>query len=217
MKEIDSEEIKRLYAETKNVRKTAKRYNHARAKRDHTSRKEVTRIINERSRKGTGGGSSRSFPSIGIVIFAILIIGSSLIHMHKLIVDRIWYFETYAYLPVWLATVRYCFSWFQRIVGISTALGVLFLKNIFRKIAIAIGIFTICTVYWKHPYQGFLKHTRVLDEKYGHYIALIGFPEITFSSLTLYAVIGHCILDIVFWGFFIYYFIRPGVKAQFCS
>ena len=210
MNEIDIEEIKRLYAETKNVRKTAKRYNHSRTKREHTSRSEVTRIVNEKSHKGKGGGSSRAFPSIGIVIFA------SIFQIFKLF-DREFYWDIFRYMPPYVILIRYIFSWVQRCIGMTTAIGLLFLKNVFRKITLVLGIFTICTVYWKHPYQGFLIHTQRLDEQFGHYLAMSGFPELTFTSITRYAVIGNIILDILFWGILIFYFTRSRVKEQFSA
>ena len=150
----------------------------------------------------------------GVIIFGILIITSSLIHMHKLVLDYDWNRENMlTCMPEWLVVVRYCFSWFQRILGLTIAIGILRLKNIFRKLGIALGVFTICTLYWKHPYSAFLRHTNYLDQQFGH--LLTAAPGITFSSLTLISLIVYYILEIVFWGIFIYYFTHPKVKEQF--
>ena len=146
----------------------------------------------------------------GVTVFGSIIVFSSLMHMHKLAGDREWYLETYAYMPEWLAWTRYSFSWFQRILGISAGIGILLYKDVFRKLAIIIGVFTICTVYWKHPYEGFKRHTQYLDQV---------FPEMTeiatFSSITGYAVLGHIMLDVIFQGWLIYYLTRPKVKSYF--
>ena len=149
-----------------------------------------------------------------IIIFGILIIVSSLLQMHKLVFEYERCREVIlACLPEWLVAVRYCFSWFQRILGLTIAIGILRLNNTLRKLGIVFGIFVICTVYWKHPYPAFLSHANYLDQQVGQLLAAA--PGITFSSLTRISMIGHCILDIVFWSIFIYYFTRPIVKEQF--
>jgi len=150
----------------------------------------------------------------GVIIFGVLIIVSSLIHIHLLVSQYDWYRENMlTCMPEWLVVVRHCFSLFQRILGLTIAVGILRSKNIFRKLGIALGVFTICTLYWKHPYSAFLRHTNYLDQQFGH--LLTAAPGITFSSLALISLIVHYILDIAFWGIFIYYFTRPKVKVQF--
>src|SRR3989338_9777350 len=70
----------------------------------------------------------------GVTIFAFLLIVSSLIHIHKLIVDRDMYVYLYSYWPTWLIMLRYSFSWFQRILGLAAGIGILSLKEIGRRI-----------------------------------------------------------------------------------
>ena len=99
----------------------------------------------------------------GVTIFAFLLIVSSLIHIHKLIVDRDMYVYFYSYWPTWLIMLRYSFSWFQRILGLAAGIGILSLKEIGRRIALFIGCFTILTIYWKHPYAGFKNLTLYIN------------------------------------------------------
>jgi len=134
--------------------------------------------------------------------------------MHKLVADEPLYAHYYSYLPAWLMVTRYYFSWLQRIIGLLVGIGLLAQKEIARKIGIAIGCFTILTVYWKHPYPAFRLHTQYLDKQFGYILAQLGIRE-TFSSVTLPAVIIHCIGDIIFWSVFIYFFTRSSVKNQF--
>lgn len=157
---------------------------------------------------------SLSLPK-GIVVFFILIISSSFLHMQKLHMDRDWYYQTFSYWPVWLINVRYAFSWFQRVAGITAAVGVLFYNNLCRKLVLVIGIFTICTVPWKHPYEAFLKHAQYLDHQYGAYVASISEGSISFAEITRIAQLSHWLLDILFWVFWIWYFLRPSVKTLF--
>jgi hypothetical protein len=134
--------------------------------------------------------------------------------MHKLATEESLYAHYYSYLPAWLMVARYYFSWLQRIIGFLVGIGLLAQKEIARKIGIAIGCFTILTVYWKHPYPAFKLHTQYLDQQFGYIPARFG-TGLTFSSVTLPAVILHCLGDIIFWCIFIYFFTRPSVKGQF--
>lgn len=151
--------------------------------------------------------------SKGVMIFGILLILSSLMHMQKLVVDCGLYADYYAYLPPGMALARYCFSWFQRICGILAGAGILARKEIARKLAFAIGGFTLATVYWKHPYAAVKLHVEYLDKQFfGYSLSQAGAP---FSSIVLYSVIGLILCDIIFWGAFFYYFTRPSVRNQF--
>jgi len=148
----------------------------------------------------------------GINIFGILLIFSSLFQMTGLGFAR--YKYLFDYMSAEIVLFRYFISWMLRILGIASAIGILRRKDIFRKIALGIFIFTILTVYWKHPHIGFERHTQYLDQ-----MAIeTGISELrtrSFSSLTSYAVIGARFLDALFAACFIYYFTRPKVKAQF--
>lgn len=150
----------------------------------------------------------------GILLFSILIILSSLLHIHKLVFDRNWYYSVYSYLPEWLLNARYCFSWFQRILGISVAIGVLYYQEIFRKIALAMGVFTITTVYWKHHYPAFKDHTLRVIEDMGLLHQLPVLKE-NLSDLAIAGIVLHATLDILFWSIVIYYFTRKNIKSLF--
>ncbi|MEI7751265.1 MAG: hypothetical protein WCJ71_04145 [Candidatus Omnitrophota bacterium] len=150
----------------------------------------------------------------GVVIFGTLLILSSLVHMHKLAMEKELYEHYYSYLPVGLIGVRYAFSWFQRILGILAGVGLLVRKEIARKLAFFIGGFTILTVYWKHPYEAVRFHTQYLDQQMGHLLSWTG-TGVTFSSLTPFAVAALIACDVIFWAIFFYFFTRPPVKCQF--
>ena len=152
--------------------------------------------------------------SKGVVIFGVLLILSSLSHVSKLVAEKQVYYHYYSYLPPWLTTLRYSFSWFQRIAGILAGAGILARKEIARKLAFAIGWFTVLTVYWKHPYAAVKLHTQYLDQQMGYLLAMPG-THITFTSMTWLSVIALILCDIIFWAFFFYFFTRPSVKNQF--
>jgi hypothetical protein len=152
-----------------------------------------------------------------VVLIGLLYIIGPLIHLNKLVFDKAWYFDTYSYMPKWLMLTRYSFSFFQRIVALITAAGLLRFKEIYRKILIGICIFTMSTVYWKHPYPAFLAHTKGLDIKYGAYLNSLtrNNVKITFEMLTVPSIIVHCLLNIAFCGVVIYFLTRPGIKKLF--
>jgi hypothetical protein len=154
-------------------------------------------------------------PLLGIRLFGWGLIVTSLFHMGKLITDHGDYMRYYSYLAGF-AYVRYAFSWFQRIVGISVGIGLLFEKKWSRTIGLCLGAFTVLTVYWKHPYPAFLEHTRYLDKVYGSLLRQWNVPSsLTFESVTVAGVIAHCVLDVLFWLAFYYYMTRPGVRSRF--
>jgi len=152
----------------------------------------------------------------GVQIFAVGIIITSLFHIGKLICDHDIYFYYYADWGIW-AHIRYAFSWFQRILGISIAIGLLLQLNWARIAGMVLGWFTIVTIYWKHPYEAFHQHTKFLDTRFGNLFEAFGFQNITFESLTIPSIIIHCLLDVSFWGIFIFYMTRPSVKIHFHS
>ena len=162
----------------------------------------------------TSGNLSPARPW-GVTLVGILLIVSSLMHIHKLIFEHDVYMLYYGYLPHWLMILRFSFSWLQRILGLTAGIGILFLKDICRKIVILIGCFTILTIYWKHPYSAFKTHTAYLDQKFGFLLKEWGYSQLKFSQFTLLAVILACVWDILFFGVVIYYLTRPKIKAQF--
>ena len=150
----------------------------------------------------------------GVTVFGALLILSSFVHIQKMIVEGPVYVHYYSYLsPEWIVA-RYAFSWFQRLVGILAGVGILARKEIGRKLALLIGIFTVLTVYWKHPYEAVKLHTEHLDQKYGYLLAWTR-TGVTFSSVTSASVFFLILSDVVFWAVFIYFFTRPSVKRQF--
>ena len=123
----------------------------------------------------------------GVTLFGILLILSSLIHIQKLIHEIPLYVHYYSDLPPEWIVARYAFSWFQRLVGILAAVGILARREIARRLGIALGCFTVLTVYWKHPYAAVLLHTQHLDKTLGFLLSWTG-TGVTFSSVTPFAV-----------------------------
>ncbi len=150
-----------------------------------------------------------------MILLAVLLIVSSLMHIQKLVVDRDVYLLYYNYLPPWLSVTRYGFSWLQRLAGVLIAAGLLGRKEIARKLAILLGCFTIVTVPWKHPYSAFKIHAQYLNEHLGYLLRALGAPVGSFDRVIWPSIVIHSLGDILFWGAAIYFLTRPAVKKQF--
>jgi len=107
---------------------------------------------------------------------------------------------------------RLSFSWFQRFLGLAGAVGILFLKDIFRKLMLIISYFTIAVVFWKHPYSAFLSASEFALKEYPHYFSS---ANVTAPLIAKVSVILFIALEILFCSVVIFYLTRPKVKAQF--
>jgi len=90
----------------------------------------------------------------GIYVFSILIVVVSLWDLQGFTS-----FERYRafFYPLAGKTLvaRYIVSIGLRLLLLIAAVGILFHKDIFRRIILFISFFTIATVYWKHPVSCF--------------------------------------------------------------
>lgn len=152
---------------------------------------------------------------IGLFIFGWLLILSSLVHLHTYIFGYVWLCKIFDYWPSWLVNTRYCFSIVQRIAGLVAGIGLLYGNKVSRQIAMVIAIFTILTLYWKHPYQAFLNHCQMLDQQFSGIFTSQHIWNMSFVRLCIPALITHCLLDILFCGSLLYYLTRPSVKEYF--
>ena len=114
-----------------------------------------------------------------------------------------------ASVPDWLIPIRYCFSLGLCIFGIAVAVGLLARKEVFRKLGIGLGVFTLLTIYWKHQPATFFRHTEYLTEKYAYsYSGLM----IDFSVFAKDALITLYVSEFIFWGFL--YFILQDLPLR---
>ncbi len=157
---------------------------------------------------------SKKSPNFGINAFGIILIVSSISNLLTIVLKQDWYLnELYAHWPAWAAWLRYGFSFFQRILGLTAGFGLLFRKEFGRIIALVIGCFTISTVYWKHPFVSYFLHThRVMEE-----LTQAGLlnTKVSLGTMTMIAMITNCLLDIGFCLFLIYFLTRPAVVSIF--
>ncbi len=155
---------------------------------------------------------------IGLVIFGCLLILISFFHMMGLAFGYSWMCGIYNYWPQWLVDIRYCLSWFQRILEISAGIGLLLGSKVFRRIAIALAIFAIATLYWEHHYPGFLKICQMLDDSnIGGIFRAHHLWQWSFVKLSRVLLIIQCFMDIIFYGLLLVYLTRPSIKKYFAT
>lgn len=69
--------------------------------------------------------------------------------------DYQYYANVFKGLPELLIKFRFAFSISLRLLIVVSGVGVLLRRNFARLLAIIYSLFTIGTVYWKHPYHTF--------------------------------------------------------------
>ena len=153
---------------------------------------------------------------LGVIIFAILLILSTLIwSMAYLNYD--YYRSTFQFLPEASIRIRYFISIINRFLVLVSAVGILFLKDIFRKIGLLLCFLTVCVMPWKHPFFTL----KDLAEKATQQVLSTMPPIDTLTrelvlKISLWSSVAVVyIIDIGFAVAFIYYFTRPRVKALF--
>ncbi len=145
---------------------------------------------------------------LGVTIFGILLIWISLQRIPWLSFNVYrYYFQS---LPEKIILIRYFISVSMGILKLASGIGVLSLKDVFRKAALFISFISILTVYWKHPFFVFLKIRREAIAKSG-----ISMPENEINLIAWTAVIIVSLLTIGFSIALIYYFTRPKIKKLF--
>jgi len=114
-------------------------------------------------------------------------------------------------LPQWLINVRYAFSVLLRCFTIFLALGVLYFNEQARRFLIAIAIFTIVTIYWKHPYSVFVNTAISAEGAWGLDTSQgLNFPGFPWICMFVYVT-----ADILISGITIYCLTLPNIKALF--
>jgi len=153
--------------------------------------------------------------SKGVVIFGVLFILTSVWQAQKFI-SFDYYSRVFQQLPPFFIVGRYIISIMLRVLGFSAGIGLLLRKDIARKLALGLAIFTILSLYWKHPYSVVYNYYKISFYFTQNPDGVVQFvlPE-TIKQYTLVTLAVFYLFDILFCSGLIYYFTRPKVKAQF--
>ncbi|MBZ0166783.1 MAG: hypothetical protein K8I00_08240 [Candidatus Omnitrophica bacterium] len=165
----------------------------------------------------------------GITIFALLLIAGSLYKLSGFI-NYDYYVFMFQQLPTGQVNDRYILSLATRGVGLITAGGLLARREWARQLFLCLCVFTLITLYWKHPYRVFENIAIYQEWLQG----LNDFPagtNVTFAfplypeSLQGYGLknpliprlswIVHSLIDLVFCASAVCYFTRARVVEMF--
>jgi len=126
-------------------------------------------------------------------------------------IDYDYYVLTFIDLPKWLIITRYIFSIILRIAIIYITLGVLYYNERARKLLIAVAVFTIVTVSWKHPYRAFETTALMTEQAWGLDTSQgLNYPQFPWISMLVYVI-----ADILIAAVTIFCLTLPSIKALF--
>lgn len=168
--------------------------------------------------------------STGVTWFGSLLVVGALL--------KIFFFFNYDYyrflfqpLSDKVIFIRYLLSVLGSVLGLVCGVGVLLLRNVFRKLAIVLCFITILTVYFKHPDYVFRNVAVYIEHQYNGRsfgkeveISKEGFPlfkkgssiySLEHEDFPLISRGFYCAYDIVFCFTFIWFFTKRKVKEQF--
>lgn len=147
----------------------------------------------------------------GVVIFGVLLILGSIYKLWGFL-DYDYYRFMFQQLPEKVILARYFSSVTLRLAGLIAATGVLLLKDGFRKFLLLLCLFTLCSIYWKHPFYVFENISRYTEQQF---LNKAGAGELTYPLHPWISLIFNYAVDIIFFGSALYYFTRSKIKEQF--
>lgn len=168
-------------------------------------------------------------PPRGIAVFGLLLILGSLYKLFGFI-RYDYYVFMFQQLPVGTINDRYIISIAYRVVGLITAGGLLLRREWARQLFICLCVFTLVTLYWKHPYAVFhniaiyqeytagindLPRGTITDTIYPLYPEDLGQYRLQRPTIPRVSRILHSLIDLIFCGSAVFYFTRPRIGALF--
>lgn len=166
-------------------------------------------------RMGGVMGSRWGTQSAGLVLIA-----ASLFDAGNLIAPD--YAAMFSDLPPGIVQCRYWVSVAVRLAGVAAGVGVLRGSERGRRLAVALGWFTVATVLWKHP-RGAIERSLlqagggpgVFSAADKDLLVLGWTPEQAWGFTVSLVRAGLCLFSAAVFGGPAWYLSRPGVRAAF--
>ena len=148
---------------------------------------------------------------LGIVILGPGFILTSLWNIIALMDIKNYYYLFQSW-PGEFVAARFVILWATRLLGIASGVGLLYRKEWARKAVCGLSCFAILFVYWKYPYDEFLRHAEKLDE-------LLNFSDhgLSIASLAFMSCITAWIIEVAWPPGVLYYLTRQRIKGYFVS
>jgi hypothetical protein len=163
---------------------------------------------------------SKKKPSIGVLLFGAGLLVTAIYKVILMLstissVKTGHYDYLFGYLPEGRFHARYIISWADKILELISAIGILCLNDVGRRIAILTWFLIVCGVSVKHPYVAFQNHVLALNQLGVINLEWLKAHGIPSENFIWWCVIGARLQDGLFGLFLIYFFTRPHVKKQF--
>ncbi len=134
---------------------------------------------------------------------------TSILNMIVLLDIKNYYFLFQSW-PGEFIPLRFAISWITRLLGLASGVGLLCRQEWARKMVCGLAWFAILVVYWKHPYDAFLRHTEHLNEYFDFSQLGVSLEFLAFTSCILARIIEVCWASAT-----LYYLSRKRVKDYF--
>ena len=139
---------------------------------------------------------------------------SSLIQMTSLVDYARYQYIFHDNLSYSLIFWRYIGSWAQRFLGLAAGFGLMYHRRWAAVVVNILSVYSILIVFWKHPYEAVKNHCVLLDKQLGWIFTSHGYTGIHFISYVGATANLLRALDVLFFGFMLYYLSRLHIKAR---
>lgn len=152
-----------------------------------------------------------------VTVVGILLFAGSMMKLGT-VIDLSYYRILHSPLSEGTILFRYVGSVGLRILGIIAGIGIVYRKDLCRRLAIGLAVFTIAAIHWKHPLHAF---KNVMASQHGQLEALaklFGKPAPTLEAMQSIAWIPRlavCATDIAISAFLIVFLTRREISKQF--
>lgn len=148
----------------------------------------------------------------GAIVFAILIIIGSLLQLPYNIVSARLLLQP---LPENIIQIHFFIIKITLLLAIISGVGILCSRNIFRKIAVFLGIFNIVDYFIEIPFFLLRNFPGYINQPVAELTKNSSIPPDVFSTIYWVLTIIGWIIDFGFAVAMVYYFTRRRVKEQF--
>ena len=125
----------------------------------------------------------------------------------------------FRYLPQSYIVARYIGSIAIRLLLIISSFGLRYYKDIFRKAIIIIGIYTIITVYWKHPLEAFINLDQYFNVDVQALNRILFYltdnKSLDYDLYKRFSVLASCAHDVISYTIIVFYLTRRKVREKF--
>jgi hypothetical protein len=107
--------------------------------------------------------------------------------------------------------VRYIFSICLRLFMMAVGYGLFVFKEKARKGTLYFAVFTIVTIFWRHPFYVFERIAIMAEQNYFE----VTVRELAYSAFPWISMFFYMTIDLMIAGLLLFYFTRPNVVSLY--